>query len=613
MVTGKDIGRAEGAAGRESGTRCCLLRGKVHRSGHAATGGGGMPVLPAALLLLLSAAACVPAAPRTAALAAAGGAAEITGTVVLMSTTDVHGWLRPFDYYTGEATENGLALLLPLADSIRAAHPGATVLLDSGDFLQGNPLAFVASRSDTAAKHPVAAAMNFAGYDAAAIGNHEFNYGLDHLRRAIADAGFPFLTANVFTAGTGEHAFQPFAIIEREIGGVPLRVGVTGVTPPGVLLWDRDIVTGKLDFRAVTDAIAEVVPRMRSEGADVIVVAAHSGLEGSSYDPGVTGVPAENEAAAVAREVPGVDVIFMGHTHGEIADTSINGVLLVQAKNWATSLAVAELQLRHSAGAWSVVSKRGRTLRPGGTPHRGLLRSTAAIDAATRAYAGRIIGHSGDVWTSGRARTRDTPILDLINETQRRVAGTQLSGTAAFSLSSRIPAGPVTVADIAGLYIYDNTLKALRISGSQLREYLEKSAEYYLPCPAARCERLTNPAVPGYNFDVVSGAEYELELSRPAGERVVKLQYQGEAVAPQDSFSIALNNYRASGSGGFSMFAGAPVIYDRGENIRDLLIAEAERRENLDPADFFTENWRITPPALREQALREQQSEAKRR
>lgn len=613
MINGRNIDPSAVAGGRTSGTGGSPRRGKLHSSGYEATGGAGIPAIGAVLMLLFSAAACVPGTTRTGAPPAAGEAAAVSGTLVLMSTTDVHGWLRPFDYYTGETTKNGLALLLPLADSIRAAHPGATVLLDSGDFLQGNPLAFVASRSDTASEHPVVAAMNFAGYDAAAIGNHEFNYGLAHLRRAIGDAGFPFLTANVFTAGSGEHAFQPFAIVGREIGGVPLRVGITAVTPPGVLLWDRDIVTGKLDFGPVTKAIAEVVPRMRSAGADVIVVAAHSGLEGSSYDPDATGVPAENEAAAIARQVLGVDVIFMGHTHAEVADTSINGVLLVQAKNWAGSLGVAELQMRFASGEWRITGKRGSTLRPNAAADTAVLRVTAAIDSATRAYTGRTIGQSAALWTAAAARTRDTPVLDLINETQRRAAGTQLSGTAAFSLSSRISEGPVTVADIAGLYIYDNTLKALRISGRQLREYLEKSAEYYLPCPAARCDRLTNPAVPGYNFDVLSGAEYELDLSRPVGERVVKLQYQGEAVAPQDSFSIALNNYRASGSGGFEMFADAPVIYDRGENIRDLLISEVERRGTLDPADVFRENWWIVPPALAAQALREQAANASRR
>jgi 2',3'-cyclic-nucleotide 2'-phosphodiesterase (5'-nucleotidase family) len=218
----------------------------------------------------------------------------------------------------------------------------------------------------------------------------------------------------------------------------------------------------------------------------------------------------------------------------------------------------------------------------------------------------RRIGTSAAEWTSRRARVEDTPILDLINEVQRRVTGAELSSTAAFSLTSRIPAGPVTVADVAGLYVYDNTLKAVRISGAQLRAYLEKSAEYYLPCPGGACAQVTNPAVPGYNFDVVSGVDYSLDLTQPVGRRVVRLERNGRAVADADSFTIALNNYRASGSGGFSMLIGAPVVYDRGEGIRELLIAEIERRERLAPGDVFRKNWEIVPAALAERAAAEQ-------
>ncbi len=162
------------------------------------------------------------------------------------------------------------------------------------------------------------------------------------------------------------------------------------------------------------------------------------------------------------------------------------------------------------------------------------------------------------------------------------------------------------MADVAGLYVYDNTLKAVRISGKQLREYLEKSAEYYLPCPGARCERLTNPDVPGYNFDVVSGVDYALDLSRPVGRRVARLERNGRPVSPTDSFTIALNNYRASGSGGFSMLIGAPVVYDKGEGLRELLIQEIRRRGSIAPRDVYRKNWEILPAALAAKAAAEQ-------
>jgi 2',3'-cyclic-nucleotide 2'-phosphodiesterase/3'-nucleotidase/5'-nucleotidase len=556
------------------------------------------PAAAAALLL----AACT-AAPRSAPEPA--GAAR--GTLVVMGTTDVHGWLLPYDYYTGKETANGLARLVPLIDSMRAAHPRAAVLVESGDLLQGNPLDFVHSRLEPGEMHPVARAMNLLEYDAAAIGNHEFNYGIEHLGRVVEQAGFPFVSANIFHHGTDRHAYQPYTLVERTIDGAPIRIGITGVTPPGVLLWDRDNVQGRLDFREIVASVRPVIAEMRARGADVVVVASHGGLEGTSYDTASTGVPVENAAAAMAREVPGIDVIFMGHTHREVADTAIGGTLVLQAKNWASSLAVAELEVaREPDGAWRVLDERGLILRPAAdaTSPR-LAEALAEAHERTRAYVARTIGTSSTQWSARAARVEDTPILDLINEVQRRAAGADLSSTAAFSLTAEIPEGPVSVADIAGLYIYDNTLKAIRISGRQLREYLEKSAEYYLPCPAAGCERVTNPKVPGYNFDVLSGVDYTLDLSRPIGERVVRLEREGRPVAPTDSFTLALNNYRASGSGGFSMLAGAPVVYDRGEGIRELLIAEIERRGTLSPEDFFRRNWEIVPERVRRQAYEE--------
>jgi 2',3'-cyclic-nucleotide 2'-phosphodiesterase/3'-nucleotidase len=263
-----------------------------------------------------------------------------------------------------------------------------------------------------------------------------------------------------------------------------------------------------------------------------------------------------------------------------------------------------------AGGRWRVASGLGRILRPtAGRADPGLEAALAQAHQRTREYVTRVIGSSSEEWSSALARTRDTPILDLVNAVQMRASGAELSSAAAFTLDARIPAGPVTVASAAGLYIYDNTLKAVRISGAQLRAYLEKSAEYYLPCPGGSCARVTNPAVPGYNFEAVSGVDYTLDLTRPLGSRVTRLERNGRAVAASDSFTLALNNYRASGSGGYSMLLGAPVVYDRGESIRDLLIAEIERRGRIAPADVFRRNWEIVPAALAERAAAEQRAE----
>jgi 2',3'-cyclic-nucleotide 2'-phosphodiesterase/3'-nucleotidase/5'-nucleotidase len=531
-----------------------------------------------------------------------------TLTVVLMGTTDVHGRLYNHDYYTGRATDHGLALLRPLIDSIRAVHPRRALLFDSGDLLQGNPLGLVYARQHADQPNPIIRAMNLLAYDAAAIGNHEFNYGLDHLGRAIALAEFPFVAANIFRAGTTEHAYRPYVMLPLvSAQGDTVRVGVTGNTPPGVHVWDRDNVTGVLELREVVSSVRDVVARMRAEGADIVVVLSHGGLEGTSYDTVTTGLPPENAAAALARQAPDIDVIFLGHTHRELADTTINGVLLTQARNWAGSLAVATLRTERVNGAWRVTAKRGEIVRPARErADRAFMDSLRWEHERTVAWVNARIGSAAEVMPAREARVRDTPIIDFINEVQRRAAGADLSSTAAFNIDAALPAGDITVADVAALYPYDNTLKAIRITGAQLRAYLEKSAEYYGAYPAAAGGTVTNFDVPGYNFDIVSGVDYTIDVTRPRGQRITSLSRDGTPVRDTDTFTLALNNYRQAGGGGYDMIAGAPVVYDRQQDIRDLLIAEVRERGTIRAADAYRESWRIVPAAAADAALREQ-------
>lgn len=545
--------------------------------------------------------------------------------LVLLGTTDVHGWLYPHDYYTGQTTDHGLALLKPLIDSVRAEHPGRVYLFDSGDLLQGNPLAYVFSRPDGVAVrtdevraggsmvvqgdagsrkgstdrgNPIIRAMNLLGYDAAAIGNHEFNYGIEHLDRAVEEAAFPFVAANIFRHGTPDPAYRPYVLLPHLTPvGDTLLIGVTGNTPPGVHIWDKTNVEGILEFRDVVASVRSAVEEMRARGADLVVVLSHGGLEGTSYDTAATGLSAENQAVRMAMEIPGIDVIFMGHTHRELADSTINGVIMTQARNWAQSIAVAAVRLeREGRNDWRAVSKRGSLLRPEeGRVDVAFLDSLRPEHEATLAYVNSVVGRSPVRWETRESRVRDTPILDFVNEVQRRAAGADLSATAAFNLRAAIPEGEITVADLAGLYIYDNTLRAVRITGAQLKAFLEKSAEYYSGWPPTEGGTVTNFDVPGYNFDVVSGVDYVIDLSRPVGQRILELRFRGEPVRPDQTFTLALNNYRQSGGGGFSMLADAPVVYDRQEDIRELLIEEVRRRGTIRPEDYFRENWKIIP------------------
>jgi 2',3'-cyclic-nucleotide 2'-phosphodiesterase (5'-nucleotidase family) len=528
--------------------------------------------------------------------------------VVVASTTDVHGWILGWDYEVDEPAVRGLSLLAPLIDSLRQVHPGRTVLLDAGDFLQGNILAGVHASTDALPGHPVVAAMNHLRYDGVAIGNHEFNFGLPFLEAALDEARFPTLAANLYLAGTEEPAFHRWTMVERTVEGRPLRIGVTSVTPPGILVWDRDHLAGRIDARPILPALSQVVPEMRAAGAHLVVVAGHGGLEGTSYDTLTTELSAENVMAEAARSIPGIDLIVMGHTHRTMADTVIGGTLLVQAGNWAGSLSVATLEMRPRGRDWEVVSKRGETLVPDpGRSDPGLAGVVAAGHRRARDWVQREVGQTPDAWSATEARIRDTAIIDLINEVQLRETGAQLSAASAFNLAAGFGPGPISLADLARLYPYDNnTLRAVRISGADLEAYLERAGEYFLPCPESACERLVNTAMAGYNFDIVAGVDYTLDITRPVGDRVTRLLYRGRPVAESDSFTIALNNYRQGGGGGFPAVADAPVVYSGEVDIRSLIRREIERRGILRQEDVFRENWEIVPSHLLERALMEQ-------
>jgi 2',3'-cyclic-nucleotide 2'-phosphodiesterase/3'-nucleotidase/5'-nucleotidase len=548
-----------------------------------------------ALALLAAIAGCAPPAATV-----GSGAASLD--LIVAATTDVHGRVRGWNYETNRTDPvRGLSRAATIIDSLRRAAPGHVVLVDAGDLLQGNSFTYVAARVAPAdAPIPVVSAMNALHYDAAAIGNHEFNYGLPYLRRAVRQADFPFLATNAYLPN-GEHAFTSWAMVQR--GGA--KVGIVGATTPGSMVWDRDNLRGQLVIRDVVPEVRDAVRDVRAAGADVVVVTVHSGLdEPSSYDTVTTGVPSENVAARLAREVPGVDLIVFGHSHREVADTVINGVLLMQPKNWATSVGIAHLGLERANGRWRVAGKRSSIVQAAGHVEDSTI--VAVTEAAHRqaiAWVTAPIGRTPVAWSADSARVADTPIIDFINEVERRAAGTDLASTAAFSLDASLDAGPITAARLQALYPYDNTLRAVRISGAQLRAYLEQSARYYVTSPTGQVS--IDPGFPGFNFDIVSGVDYTLDLSRPAGQRVTKLEYKGRPVAATDSFTLALNNYRQTGGGGYGMLSGAPVVYDRQEDIRQLLIDEVRRRGVITPADYFTRNWEIVPSSAVESLYRD--------
>jgi 2',3'-cyclic-nucleotide 2'-phosphodiesterase/3'-nucleotidase len=528
-------------------------------------------------------------------LTAAASKARQPGEITLLvaATTDVHGHLVGWDYYAARPdTARGLARAATIVDSLRAAAPGRVLLVDAGDMLQGTPLTYVAARRETFPVHPVIAAMNAMHYDAAAVGNHEFNYGLPFLYASTKGARFPLLAANAYPA-SGPAPFPGRTIVERS----GARIALIGATTPGSNAWDRDNLAGKLTIGAVVPAVRAQVDSARRERANVIVVVLHTGLgEPSSYDTVATRLPSENVAAEVARAVPGIDLIVYGHSHKQMADTVIAGTLLMQPKNWAQSVAVAELRLERANAGWRVASKRSSLIQSAGHAEDAAVASAVATGhEAAKKYVAMSIGSSDARWSADSGRVTDTPLADLVLEVERRTAQSDLASTAIFDVGARIDSGPVTVGEIARLYPYENTLSAVRITGAQLKSYLEYSARYYGTYGTG--EPPVHTDVPGYNFDIVSGVDYTIDLSRPVGSRITSLSRNGTPVRDADSFTMALNNYRRSGGGGYAMLKDAPEVYTGETEIRDLLIAEVERRKRISPNDYFHRNWSIVPAA----------------
>lgn len=522
--------------------------------------------------------------------------------IVALGTTDVHGRLVPWDYYTQAPEGRGLAKVATLVDSIRAAEPNV-VLVDSGDLLQGNPLDYYYGLVERADVHPVVRAMNALEYDASALGNHEFNYGLEALHDALKDADFLFLAANVFHAGTDSLVWPAYTVVERS--GV--RVGILGLITPGVTIWDRRHVEGVYDFRDIVESAEKVWDDLEDE-SDVQIIAIHSGMgPGSSYAAS-TGVPEENAGQRLAEELPDIDVVFLGHSHLDVPSETINGVLFTQAGKWAEALAVARLTLERRTDGWSVVDKRAHTISTADVPaFPAFLDVLRPYHDTVVSFVADTIGWTNETWSTAPARFVDTPIIDLIQRVQREITGADLSAASAFTNNTRIGPGPITVADAAGLYIYDNTLKAIEITGAQLRDYLEYSARFFHQVDAdghpIGDDDLVVDSIPGYNYDMVDGVEYVIDVSQPAGSRIRDLTYEGAPVEDDHTFTMAINNYRQGGGGGFAMIEDAPVVYDRQDQIRQHIIDWISARDTLRTADVFEPSWRIVPEGVAEASI----------
>jgi 2',3'-cyclic-nucleotide 2'-phosphodiesterase/3'-nucleotidase len=513
--------------------------------------------------------------------------------VVIISTTDMHGRVFPVDYYTNKYDNVGIVKVATLVKEARKNDPDL-LLLDSGDTIQGTPLEYFHNKRNNTPPDPMMLAMNALHYDAMTVGNHEYNFGLNVLNKARGEAQFPWLSANTYDSGTSTTHYQPYLV--KDVQGV--RIGILGLTTPGIPNWENKPNYAGLEFHESVSEAQKWVPVLRDkEKVDVVVIAMHMGTEEDLRTgiPSPSQVPNENAAIAIARQVPGIDVILMGHTHRPVNDLIVNGVLLTQANRWASHIARVDLYLEKDAQArWRVMAKSASLIPV--TEKTEIDPEIAKLgepyDKETEGWLGRAIGDSQEELTAGGCRFHDTAIIDLIQRVQLEAGKADVSLAACFNERARIPKGPVTVRDIAGLYEYENTLVTLELTGQQLQAALEHSARYFKEYqPGNTIGNSVDTRIPGYNFDVAEGVSYDIDLTKPLGQRIQNLKFKGEPLSPTQKLRVVTNNYRVNGGGGYDMFKSAPVVYRSSEEVRELIIDWVEKHKTI-PTETDN-NWRI--------------------
>ncbi|MED4779169.1 bifunctional 2',3'-cyclic-nucleotide 2'-phosphodiesterase/3'-nucleotidase [Brevibacillus choshinensis] len=583
--------------------------------------------------------------------------AQTTSTLKLrlLETTDIHTNIVNYDYYQDKSTDEfGFAKTATLIKKARDEVKNS-ILIDNGDLLQGNPLGDYVAKIDPlkdGETHPVYKAMNLLNYDLGNIGNHEFNFGLEHLERSIKGAKFPYINSNVYiddkdtNPDNDKNLFTPYQILERKFKDesgkdVTLKVGVIGFAPPQIMQWDKANLDGKVVAKDILETANKYIPEMKKKGADIIVAVPHSGL-----GPVETAANLENASYQLSK-IEGIDAILFGHSHLvfpgpgfdniEGVDGSkglINGKPAVMPGYWGNNLGVIDLTLTQENGKWKVADSTSKAVPIYDKANKASLADAdqKVLDAVkedhdhTVEWVRSAVGTTSSPIFSYFALVQDDPSIQIVTNAQKwfvekNIKGTEydgipvLSAGAPFKAGGRngasyytnIPAGTIAIKNVSDLYIYPNTLKAVLINGSQLQEWLERSAGQFNQIDVKKADEqpLVNEAFPTYNFDVIDGVTYQVDVTQPSkyaidgkladekANRIKNLAYNGKPVKAEDKFIVVTNNYRAGGGGNFPGLDGKNVIIDSPDENRQVVIDYILSEKSINPA--ADQNWTFAP------------------
>ena len=587
-------------------------------------------------------------------LTLAGPAMADTIKLRIIETTDIHTNVMDYDYYKDQPSQQiGLSRAATLVKQAREEAVNS-VLVDNGDLIQGSPMGdYMAAKGINAGEtHPVYKAMNQLDYDVGNIGNHEFNYGLEFLKNSIDGANFPYVSANVFDKKTGEHYFKPYLIKTHTFKGTDgqsheIKVGYIGFVPPQIMVWDKKNLEGKVFAEDITETAKKLVPQMKKEGADVIVAIPHSGISTDPYKLG-----AENSVYYLT-EVEGIDAIAFGHSHAvfpgkdfaklqgvDNAKGTINGVTAVMPGRWGSHVGVMDLMLKEKDGKWQVVEGQSEA-RPIfdkankkslAEADKGIVDALVDDHKGTREFVNQPIGKANDVMYSFLALVQDDPTIQIVNLAQkdyveRFIQGDPdlegipvLSAAAPFKVGGRkddpngfteVESGQLTFRNAADLYLYPNTLVAMKVKGKEVHEWLECSAGQFnhIDVNSTKPQSLINwDSFRTYNFDVMDGVNYQIDVTQPPkydadckvinpdSQRIVNLTYNGKPVDPKQDFIIATNNYRAY-SATFPGTGPDFIAFDAPDENRSVVAAYISRisKEQGEVTPSADNNWSFAP------------------